>query len=203
MGDDRAVRQTYVAGEPGNCEPSASERQVAAARTPAVHTPGIMPHVVAADRPRLVQRVFATARRPGRQNDRLALRQFLRIERDSGRLSALGMWPTANSCGSRTSTHRPGAREPTASSRSSKSTASGSGWPARSAKTRFERPSLPPSQGMRRLRSAEELSQSYQSPGLRPPRGVSSFSCRAAMPPAFSTGRSSPGAAAIESPHAP
>ena len=66
---------------------------------------GIVAHVVAADRPRPVQGVLGSSAGLADQNDRLALAAIPPDRScDSGRLSALGICPTANSCGSRTST---------------------------------------------------------------------------------------------------
>ena len=77
MGDDRAVRPDLCRRRTAEVsEPPASEVYVAAARAPAVHAPGIVAHVVAADRPRPVQRVFGPRAGLADQNHRLALWQF-------------------------------------------------------------------------------------------------------------------------------
>ena len=99
LGDDRAVRQTYVAGEPRKersaseiasrrgCDEIAirkllldSEGHRPVVRAPAVHALGKVPHVLAPDRPRLVQRIARPSARLTDENDRLSFRQILGIE---------------------------------------------------------------------------------------------------------------------------
>ena len=111
MGDDRAVRQTYVAGAPAQVLTGrALKRHVAALHAPAVHAPGIVAYVGAASRPRTVERILGSSAGLTNQNDRLALRQFSRIEARQRQIERVGDVPDREFMRFAHVDHRPGPR---------------------------------------------------------------------------------------------